>query len=112
MADNIPSNKRTTSPWVVDPKIQEMVDQMKSQDPGKYKRAQEFGDFLMGTRYANIDDFIVSQDDLEGDELIFHEIVKNMRYHGMDTILLLPHEEEVLQKKLGAQWKEKISSLI
>lgn len=98
---------RTTSSWEVSSEVQEAVNKYISENPEKYKRAQEFGEFLMThPTFSNLDDFKVLEEDVSGIELKFREIEKLFRFYGTKPKELLESETAVLKKKLGENWKE------
>jgi hypothetical protein len=105
------SNVRTTSSWEVSPEVQEAVNKYITENPEKYKRAQEFGEFLMSHPVFNrLDEFKVQSDDVFGNELKFLEIGKLFKFYGVRPNELLESEIEVLKVKLGSNWKESLIS--
>lgn len=100
----IPMNKRTPSPWYVDPRLQELVDKAIADDPKKHKLEQNYADFLLTTDLANADTLEGSNDDVRGIEIQYREILKNIRYYGLENIEFLPYELDVLEAKLGKDW--------
>jgi hypothetical protein len=102
---------RTTSSWEVSPDVQEAVNKYISENPDKYKRAQEFGEFLMTHPvFSRLDDFKVQPDDISGNELKFLEIEKLFKFYGVRPNELMEAEIGALKFKLGENWKESLIS--
>lgn len=98
---------RTPSVWEVSPALQEAVDKYIAQDPVRYRAAQSFGEFLVDhPQFSKLEDFKVEQRDIVGDELMYQEICKVMRYYGIKPIELEQFELTLLKDKLGDEWKE------
>ena len=106
MEDNIPMNKRTPCEWQVSEAIQTSLDQMIANEPLKYKMAQDFGDFLMDTPFANVDRFKISEDDVRGEKLRLNNILNSIKYYGMTMEDLSDDEKKLLVKMLGNNWNE------
>lgn len=104
--ENIPSNKRTTCPWTVDPAIQTSIDRAIESDPSRYKLAQNFGDFIMETPFANVDTFKVATDDIRGDKIRATNIINTIKQYGLSIQDLNEDEKIILNKVLGSDWTE------
>lgn len=106
MADSSPNNvlKRTPSPYVLAPELQEAVDKYKSENPLKIKLAEQFGEYLMSTRFANTDDFKVDTGDSEGETILYKQLIKKIEYYGLPPSEFLPFELELLRRRLGQDW--------
>lgn len=110
--DNIPLEKRTASTWHVDPKIQELVDKFMQENPDKYSRAQDYGEFLMNTRFADVNTMRVNTEDNEGDEILYLQIINNVKNYGFTSNDLQEYEINVLIKKLGNDWKNVLKTMV
>jgi hypothetical protein len=103
------SSKRTPSEWKVSDTLQEAVDKYIQEDPGRYRAAQTFGDFLVShEQFSNLDTFKIKSEDLAGEELLYGEVTKMMTYYGIKPKELEQEELRLLQKKLGDTWKEQL----
>lgn len=110
-SENQTVSTRTTSSWEVSPDVQEAVNKYISENPDKYKRAQEFGEFLMTHPvFSRLDDFKVQPDDVSGNELKFLEIEKLFKFYGVRPNELMETEIAALKFKLGENWKESLIS--
>ena len=107
--DNIPATNRTPSKWKVDGALQEAVDKYIQEDPARYRAAQQFGDFLTShPQFSNLDTFKIDQRDIAGEELMYLEVCKIMRYHGVKPKELEPEELILVKNKLGDSWRNEL----
>jgi hypothetical protein len=106
-SDNITMSKRTPSPWIVSDTIQEAVNKYIAENPVKYQAAQNFGDYITShPLFSQVDTFKVEARDVAGEELLYLEICKTMKYYGIKPKELSEHELDILKQKLGVSWKE------
>ena len=107
ITDNIPGSKRTPSAWVVSDSLQDSVNKYIAQDAGKYRRAQDFGDFLLDhPQFSQVDTFRVDQTDLNGNELLVQETLKAIVHQGLVEEDLADYEVECLRLKFGENWRK------
>jgi len=92
--------------------MEQFIKKYKDENPEKYKRAQEYGDFIMSTRFANVDTFKVEETDKEGDEILYIDITNKIKLYGFGQEDLETYEIDILKKKLGDQWEEKMKELL
>jgi hypothetical protein len=105
-SENIPTSKRTTCKWSVSSDIQKSVDKLIKEDPSRYKLAQNFGEFLMDTPFANTDSYKISQDDIRGEKIRASMVINNMKQYGLTHDDLTDSELQLLRKVYGVAWNE------
>jgi hypothetical protein len=98
---------RTTSPWLTSPYIEQAVNNLIKNNPIAYNSAQEFGDFIMDHRLANIDEQIEKRD-IEGENILYQKIIRDIKQYGFTRDDLSDQELKVLELKLT---KEEINNL-
>jgi len=103
--DNIPTSKRTPSSWQVSEKLQESVSKYVAENGLRHKLAQDFGDFLLSTQFANCDKFKVDREDLEGEEILVNKLKTNITCYGLMEDDMTDYELILLKKKLGENYK-------
>ncbi len=103
--DNDNKIKKTTSEWLESKQISDSIEQMKKLNPEAYKRAQEFGEFIMNTRISNPDNN-VEKKDIEGDEILFKKIKRDIEYFGLIKEDLNEFEINILKGKLGDDYEK------
>lgn len=95
---------RTPSSWDISPMVMDAVEQMKKMNPEAYRRAQEFGEFLLNSPLADPDKF-ADKRDINGEEIIFNKIKRDIEFSGITKDDLNDYEIEVLKIKLGDNWE-------
>ncbi len=90
---------RTPSNNEISETLKTAVDKYISDNPEKYKLAQEYGEFLMSHPLANTDSFEVKLSDIAGDELLLEETLKKIKYYGFDEEDLSEYELNLLKTK-------------
>jgi len=103
---NILSSKRTPSEWKTSEALEEAVSKYITENPQKYRAAQQFGDFLTSHTLAQVDTFKIDQRDIAGQEIRYQELCKVMRYYGVKPKDMEEDEVILLQNKLGSTWKD------
>ena len=104
--ENIPISKRTTCQWAVSSDIQKSVDKLIKDDPSRYKLAQNFGEFLMDTPFANTDTYKIPQDDVRGEKILASMLMNNIKQYGLTQDDLSDSELHLLRKLYGTDWHE------
>lgn len=112
MSSNIPGSKRTPSEWKVGDALEQFVEKYKNENPDKYRRSQEFGEFLLSTRFANVDTFKVDTEDKEGEEIMYKDLVNKIKLYGLTKDDLETYEIDLLKKKFGNAWEDKLVQLL
>lgn len=105
---NIPLSKRTPSGWDFSTTLEEAVTKYINENPDKHQLAQHFGDYLMNTKFSNVDTFKVEPNDVEGQKLLYQEIIKRIEFYGIDADELYEWEIDILEKEIGPTWKTKL----
>ena len=83
------------------------------ENPEKYKEAQKYGEFLMNTRFFNTKNYEIEKEDIEGNNILFNEIVNKKNYYNLSIDDLLDYEIEIIKKKYGHNdWKDKFENFI
>ena len=106
--DNIPMSKRTPSLDDENNDITNAVKKYIEENPDKYRKAQSFGHFLMSRKFANVDTFKVSEEDDEGNDILYEKLIHDINYYDIKIEELQPYELMIIEKKLGTKWENKI----
>jgi hypothetical protein len=104
--ENITSSKRTTSKWVVDPNIKDAVDKYITDNPDRHRFAEQYGDTIMTSRFANVDQFKIDTRDVEGEEVLFNKLIQDISNYGITEGELFDHEVKILYQRLGPTWRQ------
>lgn len=94
-----------------DSEMKKCVDKYILENPEKYKEAQKYGEFIMNSRFCNTNKFEIEKEDLEGNEILFREIVNKKLYYNLSINDLLPYEIEIIKKKFGTDWQLKFNAI-
>lgn len=109
---NIPTNQRTPSTWAGSNELQDAIDQYITENPEKYKEAQAYGEFILSSRFANVDTMKVDTTDIEGNEIMADKTIKSMAYYGLVIEDLDSYEIAALEYKFGSDWKNVVGQLV
>jgi hypothetical protein len=99
-----PGSQRTTSNEEVSSQLSQAVSEWIKKNPDAYKKAQDYGEFLMSSRFANVDKFKIDQDDKEGDIILYNQLLNKIEYYGLQIDELNDFEINVL-KKINNNWR-------
>jgi len=109
--DNAPIIQRTPSEWKVDPSLQSIIYKLIENDPAAYRLAQNFGNFIMSSKFANVDTLKVSQEDETGDAILYNKLINDIKFYGLTEEDFTEKEKMILEKFMGKDWSNQITEL-
>jgi len=111
-------SKRTPCEWQVSSYVQQAVEQIIKTNPEMYAKAQEFGEYMLSSRFANVEQMYLEKKDIEGENILYRKILGDIKQYGFNENDLNSYEIEILKNKLGHDYisiftdENKLDSLI
>ena len=91
--------------------VPDFVIQYIEKHPEEYKRAQEYGDLLMNSKFTNCEKYDITTSDDNGDEIMYRKLINDIKYYNMSEEDMSENEINILKNKLGDKYKELFISL-
>lgn len=91
---------RTPSEWVISEYMENTIQQLIKNNPEAYKKAQEYGEFLLNSRLADLDNPIEKRD-IEGEKILFDRLLRDIKQYGITYNELLEYEKKILHMKMS-----------
>ena len=80
--------------------------------PDQHKEAQKFGEFVMSSKFTDVDNMEIPKVDNSGLEILYKKVMNDIVLYGLTIEDLTEHEIEAIRYKLGEDWKTKLELLI
>ena len=98
-------SKRTPSKWQSPTYIEQAVEEIKKNNPQMYAKAQEFGEFMLSTRFADVEQTFIEKRDIEGENILYNKILRDIKQYGFKKEDMDSFEIDILKNKLGDKWE-------